>query len=440
MAVTDTPDSPAIPHAGRSALGSPISNLQPPSPTYADLFCRRILQNVSYWRDFVTTHNEDMAALDNERDGILKALSYALDVADAWPPAYEVMTHFSPHLERRGAWEGWNPLLEQAIRRAEASGDLAAAVNLSTLLARLCQRQSRPAETIRHYRRVISLARRLNDAFSLGRACTNLGYLYIEQGHWWRAEILCCCALAIFERLNSDHGRAHTENHLGILYTRQGLWEQARQHLDQACALWQVMGDAHGLMRGFINQSMLYLEMEYPNPDEALIFLDKALRQAELTGEEEEIGGIYHNLGLAYWLKGNLAQGEKYSRQAEVIFRRFSNQSELAQLFGDLGQILIDQCKWQEANSYLNISLEMYRTQGNRFGEIKVQLYRAKYHLSRGKKRRAALQLNELESLIQNHSEAKQRRLLQMLLAKYRRSLTGDSTKATEAIATSVVE
>ncbi len=440
MAVTATVNSSPDPQSPISNFQFPISNPQPPTPDYAGVFRRRVLQNVTYWVNFLAEHGEDIVALDGEREGIFRAMGYALDVTEAWPPAYEVMTRFSPYLERRGTWEGWNPLLEQAARQAEANGDLAAAVNLSTFLARLCQRQSRPAETIRYYRRVIRLARRLDDAFSLGRACTNLGYLYVERGQWWRAEILCCFALAIFERIDNNHGRAHTENHLGVLYTRQGLWEQARQRLDRACALWQERDDPHGLMRGFISQSALYLEMEHPNPDEALAFLEKALQQARLTGEEGEIGIIYHNLGLAYWLKGDLVQAEAYSRQAKVIYRRFSDWAELADVYGDLGRILADQGRWEEANSYLNTSIEMFRTQGDRFGELKVQLYQAKYYLACGKKRRAARMLKELEPLLQHHGEAKQRRLLQGILAEYRRGLEAAPPKTAGAAPTPAVE
>lgn len=403
----------------------------PPTSNYADIFRRRILQNARYWRDFLNDHGENMTALDGERDGIVQALSYALDVVEAWPPAYEVMTQFSPYLERRGTWEGWNPLLEQAARQAEASGDLTAAVNLSTLLARLCQRQSRPAETIRHYRRVIRLAHRIDDDFSLGRACTNLGYLYVEQGRWWRAEILCCAALAIFERIDNNHGRAHTENHLSVLYTRQCLWEQARQHLDRACALWQGMGDPHGLMRGFINQSSLSLEREPPNPDEALAFLEKALQQARVTGEESETGKIYSNMAYAYWLKGELIQAEAMAQQGEVIFRRFSNSVGLALSWDNLGLIYLDQGKWESAAASLNASLTMWRSLGNKFDEFKTLLYLVKYDLRRGYKQQAAAKLDEMETLIgQQHLEKTQRRPLLLLLAEYRSNLAEDPTKS----------
>jgi tetratricopeptide (TPR) repeat protein len=254
-----------------------------PTTDYTSLFHRRILTNAHYWRNFVAGHTNDVPVLDGEREGIIKAITFGLDLVEAWPPVAELIAIFSPQVERRGTWEGWNGLLERAIEQAEQIGDLTTAVHLSTLLARLCQRQSRFAEAIRHYRRVIRLARWLGDDFSLARACSNLGYLYIERGRWQRAEILCCRALAIFEQLNSDHGRAHTENHLGILYTRQGRWEQGIARLERACVIWEAMGDQHGLMRGFINLGLLYDEME--RPDEALYFLEKALQQAELTGE-----------------------------------------------------------------------------------------------------------------------------------------------------------
>jgi tetratricopeptide (TPR) repeat protein len=341
------------------------------------------------------------------------------------------MTAFSPHLERRGSWEGWNPLLERAIRQAEQSGDLAAAVNLSTLLARLCQRQSRPADTICHYRRVMRLARQLNDAFSLGRACTNLGYLYIERGQWQRAEILCCCALTLFEWIHSDHGLAHTENHLGFLYIQQGLWEQAQQRLERACALWQVMGDNHGLMRGFINLGLLYNEMERPN--EAIANLKKALQQAELTGEEVEIGKIYINIGGAYRLKGEFAQAEKCIWLAEDIFRRFSATWELANVQENLAAIYLDQHKLPEAYLYLEATLKALCSLNYKYGEIQTMIYLIKYELLRGNQQQAAAWLEETEHRLSQHDQRRQYYQLYRQIDRFRRNLTRQNARQAAA-------
>src|SRR6185503_6802922 len=94
------------------------------SPDYAGLFRRRILTNAHYWRDFVAERADDVTALDGEREGILKALAFALDLqGEAWPWVYDLMVNFSPYMERRGHWESWNELLDRAIQVAGQGED-----------------------------------------------------------------------------------------------------------------------------------------------------------------------------------------------------------------------------------------------------------------------------------------------------------------------------
>ncbi len=90
-------------------------------------------------------------------------------------------------MERRGYWETWSQLLERAVSIARQAKDTNSAITLSALLGRLLQRQSYLVQAIIQYRRVIRLAREVGYEFEVARACTNLAYLYIEHGHWWRA-------------------------------------------------------------------------------------------------------------------------------------------------------------------------------------------------------------------------------------------------------------
>lgn len=69
--------------------------------------------------------------------------------------------------------------------------------------------------------------------------------------------LLSLHALALFEELESKHGRAHTHNHLGLLYTRRGLWKKAEEHLKRACDLWRDTGDIHSLIYGLENLGAL---------------------------------------------------------------------------------------------------------------------------------------------------------------------------------------
>ncbi|MBV7327784.1 tetratricopeptide repeat protein [Chloroflexi bacterium TSY] len=181
------------------------------------LFHHYILRGLNYWRNHDAVQAIDVSVLDHKRESILKTLSLGIDLADAWQTVRPLMIAFASYMERRGHWDAWHSLLLRAIAVAQRVGDLDGEVTLTALLARVCQRQSRTQETVQHYRRVIRLARQTGNQFEEARACSNLGYLYIEEKHWWRSEVLSRQALEIFQAMHNDHGLMHTHNHLGVL-------------------------------------------------------------------------------------------------------------------------------------------------------------------------------------------------------------------------------
>ncbi len=384
-------------------------NVEAPSTEgYATFFKQRVVQSARRWQQFVADKQADTAQLEARRERILRAISFALSSVDAWPAARHLIERFAPYMERRGYWDTWQDILTQAIEAAARFGDTAGQITLMALLARLCQRQSRIRETIRLYRCVIRLARRTGNRFEEARACSNLGFLYIDNlGRWQRAEVLCCHALAIFEDLGSDHGRAHTENHLGILYTRQRAWEQAEQHLKQACVLWQAMGDNLSLIYGFENLGMLYFEME--RPLEALTYLDQAVNQAQLNGEEIELGTIWSNIGITYRQNGDLEKAELYIKRAENIYRRFSKALGLAQVWNNLGEVYFDQGKEAQARQTWQASLAAFGNLNNWDGQIKVLINLVEAELTVQNHGQAKVHLDKLEDVILQYTQGKQR-------------------------------
>lgn len=395
-------------------------------PDFTTLFRRRVLTNLNYWQEFVANHSTDLAVLDSERERIVTAISFALELKGAWPDVYQLINSFSPHIERRGLWKIWNQLLHQALDVAQNLDDLASAITLSTLLARLLQRQRQTQQAIWYYRRTIRLARQMGHDFEKARACTNLGYLYAEQGNFYRAEVLCCHALIIFEKIESEHGCAHTENHLGFSYARQGRWEQARYYLERACSRWQAMGDNHGLMRGFINLGLLYNELEAPT--QALDYLKKALYLAQLTGETLDTGTIYMNMSNSYRLNDDLSQAETYAQQAAAIFRRFSNSIGLAWIWINLGATYLEQKKWPEAKSHLETALNICRGLHDKYGEIKALTSMIDYDIATGNSHQANIHLDELIQRLNQYNHAKNDPHIQRLLKKHRRSLNSQTT------------
>ena len=396
-----------------------------------DFLRRRAVANLQFWLDYVTANTTEPAALDRERETVIKAISLGFNVESAWPLVEELVVSFSRYMERSGHWEAWNGIVRQALEVARDTGDIAAQINLSGLLARLLKRQSRFQEAIRQHHQTIRLARQIGDRYNEARAWTNMGFLYIEEGQWHRAEVICCHALKIFEALDSMHGRAHTENHLGLLYTRQWRWELAEARLQRACALWQIMGDSHGLMFGFTNMGLLYNEME--QPAQALQALNQALQQAKNIGEETEVGVIYLNIAYAYTQLDNPQQAETYARLAETNFNHISNWLYLPAAWVNLGKALLAQGKWEQAHSYLQAALDEFKRLAYKYGEINAVSALIDYELAQNNQAQAEMRFNDLKRLISQYDHTGHQNHLERLLKKYHRSLKDNSLQATVA-------
>lgn len=344
----------------------PTKPVEQPHQRYQALFQNKVAYALNVWHQHEAIRKVDVPILTKAQESILRIISFGLGVADFWPQVRELVQGFTPYMERRGHWDEWNRILLRAIAAADQVADHNAEITLTSLLARLYQRQSKPEKTIYHYRRSIRLAREADNQFELARACSNLGYLFIDEEHWWRSEMLSCWALGIFEGLDSDHGKAHTHNHLGLLYTRQEDWHKAESHLKQACTIWEQKEDQFALIEGCANLGVLYIEKK--NYQLALDFLERANLFAEQVGEEAMRGTIYMNLGVVFRMRQNYNKAKWHYDQAEEIFNRFSNRLGLAQLWANIGNIFADQQVWHSAQSYFEASLNLYRDLNNQIG------------------------------------------------------------------------
>ncbi|MEZ4706574.1 MAG: BTAD domain-containing putative transcriptional regulator [Caldilineaceae bacterium] len=394
----------------------------------AKFFLQRVLHMVEQWRQDPAVQTIEVQKLDREHEGIVKAISLGLEFPAAWIVVKRLIITFTPYMERRGHWESWRSILLRAITAAQQNEDVDGEITLTALLARLCQRQSRRADVVHYYRRVIRLARRTGNAFEMARACSNLGYHYIDGGHWWRAEVLCRRALAVFEELESDHGRAHTHNHLGLLYTRQHEWVEAEKHLQSACAIWEGMGDQHALIFGCDNLGTLYYETG--RSSEALVWLDKAHRLAEFSGENNEIGGIKMNIGLVYRQQGDLDRAEAYFKEAEDSFQQIANLLGLAQAWANLGEIYVKQAKWSYAQHHLESALDGCRTLNYFEGEAKVLIMLIQLNFHQQDRLQAQNHVNTLEKLLDTQRWGQQEKHLRQNVLEFKAHLDIEPTNA----------
>jgi tetratricopeptide (TPR) repeat protein len=329
-----------------------------PNLQYIVYFQDRIMRGLEYWRDHPAIRELKVAILDGERETILTVIGLGLEFPPAWFLVKQLIVALTPYMERRGHWDGWHGVLQKAIAAAQRAGDVGSEITLTALLARLSQRMSRPADVVTYYCRTMRLARQTGNRFEEARACSNLGYLYIDSGHWWRSAILSKHALAIFEELGSAHGQAHTHNHLGLLGIRQQMWDTAENHLQQACKIWRQLNDEHSLIYGLVNLGLLYNEQIAA--EKAIPVLNQAAQLIQVSGEQALLGGVFNNLAIAYRFNGNYPEALQLALRAEKIHHQFSLKLELAQVWHNLGLIHTGMGEIAAARHALEESKKMY--------------------------------------------------------------------------------
>ena len=330
---------------------------------------------------------------------------------DPWLNVCGLIHDLAPYMEWRGPSSRWQAYLEQGIRIAEAKQDKANLTAMHHLLARIHMRRSDYRAAIGNYLRTIRLARQIEDTFTEGRACTNLGFYYIESGYWWRAEILCCHALKLFEAIGSDHGLAHTHNHLGLLYLRRYEWKKSIHHLMLACEIWSGMEDNYGLMDGYMNLGFLHNSMvEFGGADKAELinatrYSAMALEKADDIGDELSGATILMNLGITHWLAGELIEAESKLKQAEDVFEKSYHLHRSAQVWNNLGLVYQAQRLWGDALHYFKQSLDMFDKLNNSERVINVTLDIAELSVERKSFAQAIEMLDGVQSFVTRYRE-----------------------------------
>lgn len=367
-------------------------------------FSRCVGTSMAYWLNYLAQHNDNIDALDSEWEAMAKVVGLALCAPSHWGQVYKLSTILAEFMERRGYWDASHMVLVQALDTAERVGDAEKAIELSLLLARLAQRQGNVPTMVRQYRHTLQLTRQFKDRFNEGRVLTNLGFFYVEYGAWYRAEVLCCYALEIFNDIDSNYGRAHTYNHLGLLYTQQGHWEQAQQHLEQACQIWRNDNDKFGLMRGLINLGVLHIWLEQGRV--AIIASEEALTLATEFGDELARGKLYSNLGLAYALVGDFVQANAAIQQNQIIVRKLDNPIELTTMKENTAIIAMRQQDWETAYRLLLQVLDDWRSLSHHNNAIVALTGLVECAWGQGNREQARIWLTETRTWLQQPNRA----------------------------------
>lgn len=204
------------------------------------------------------------------------------------------------------------------------------------------------------------------------RALSNLGLIYLTQGHTLDAEKTISRSLSMSEQALGKSSAAYVANinNLARLHQAVGKYNEAEKELSEGLSLCdQVFGEGKAKALLLNNKAMLFLAMgRYKEATalmtEAMAQSAKAPKKARILFQGEGFDNRKFQVNLAFiqQISGDYANAEINFRAIEAAFKeKDKNTPEYAGMLNQIGILFIQMGKMDKVEAILKASMEIYK-------------------------------------------------------------------------------
>jgi len=131
------------------------------------------------------------------------------------------------------------------------------------------------------------------------------------------------------------------------------------------------------------------------SPQEAISYLNSALKIYQELGDEVEIARNYNNLGNIYWMALDYPKSEEAFKKAVKIQEKLENPGDLATTLNNIGSLYLSQNQHHKALEFYHRSLELKRNLDNLEEKARTLNNIGVVNMALGKYQDAIISLNE---------------------------------------------
>jgi tetratricopeptide (TPR) repeat protein len=330
-------------------------------PNYPTLFRRHVLANTQYWQEYVTQRSTDIVALERERDCILKAISFALKLPEAWPDTRALLLTVAPKMEQAGLRDEWIPYLEQGVHQSQQLHDAETEAELHIHLGILFQLRGKYEVAWSYLEASVKGFAALNNPYGQARACNQLAFVAQRQRRFEEATDLVEKALQLHSADDSEQAFSYFV--LGMVALEKRTWPEAVDFLQQSFALWEHQNDHRMMGRTLTLLGLALDRME--KYTEAIKTYQRAITLLEAVDDPVHKGMAQMNLGSVYNTLSQPQEALKYHLQAKQIFRKVQDQLHLAHVTHNIGMVYRRLQQWPKAEEAFGASIELWKRFNN---------------------------------------------------------------------------
>lgn len=334
----------------------------PPEPS--PLFIQSILSSLAYWQQRTQLLDADtIQRLDQEKQNLYQALRMGLKLPQGQPPAAEIIVGLSPFIEKKGYWQEWIQLLQEAIA---ASTDPEIKLRLRNRLGFFHRLNGDLKTAIDIHRQIVEATQSRDRHPEYSYACFNLGIAYYLTHTYDQAVHYGQIALGEFSKApeNSRGGPAPALNLLGMVALSTGDYAAAQASFSEALALWEEARDHDYTIRALMN---LALAAEGATAfEQALGYYDRAAAILDAAGSQLDRASISLNRGTTYYRMQRWSDAEAAYLDVDIDFlRQAGHLFQLAMLSTNLGDVTLRQNRLDTAAAHLREAVAQWRQVGD---------------------------------------------------------------------------
>lgn len=178
-------------------------------------------------------------------------------------------------------------------------------------------------DALSYFQKSLNLARELGDTKSESSLVGDIASIFYDKGEFDKA-------LEYFEislKLAKDErDKGVIYNNIALVYINKGEYVKAIEYLIKSVEICKRYGDKHGFARTLVNLGQAFIFVKQFDLAETCLF--DGLKILQEMNDKYWEAEAYGNLGVLYFLKGNISRAEVYLKKAYDIFKSIGVEKE----------------------------------------------------------------------------------------------------------------
>jgi len=230
----------------------------------------------------------------------------------------------------------------------------------------VCQQLGKTDVSLSSFRKMLSIAYRLNLRSKGGAAHNRIGRLHRETGVLDQAARHLGTGLALFEACGDERGIASSLDDIGKLHWLRGDYPKALDPMNRALVMRRALGDRRSIALSLNNLGLVL--QDSGKFKEALECFNQALAARREIGDVLGVTITLNNLGTVAQDQGDMESAHRMFQEALAAAREVGDRNKIALVFTNIGEVQRALGKFPEAIASLSEAMTTCEDLHDRLG------------------------------------------------------------------------